>query len=583
MERLRIVKAAISKDKPAANRIESEAWRVYLFVAMVGVSIFIIALTGYPNLVDNERRIGGYVVDAVQNGNWWVQTDLTGTVATKPPLLTWIAALVTLGLGEITRFAIYLPSALATVGVALVVLAAGKRHFGWQAGFLAALMYLLSSAGHRQMMTARYDGLLALPVTLAALAAFRAWSLGRGWTWFWLAGAFGTLAKGPIALVLGGGGLLAHLWERRTRPETRLRGSHWLGVLVFLIICGGWFLLAYTDMGQPLLRQMLGRELAAHAIGAGGNKMMFLGFYEPPLSFLADFAPWSLLACVGFWRVWRHPEPESDARRFERFLVCWFFLGLLLFCVAAHQRGRLIVPLLPAAALLAGRELARWLQFWSTARLLKAASGLAVFVLSFLVLYHHFLLGHSTRVQTTLGMRELAAKVRGTFGEQFPLVHVDTPFALQFYLNTVRPLTSFERAAALLRGDDPAFVAVSSFDKLLAQSHTNFSAIHEFARWPTNGKPLVRIVSNQPLSGSSARLATVLGPFLVRMEGLKLVRTKGHELVLRHGNKAASISILNQTQTYQPARIRLLASAPGKADFVVERIVAPGETWSLAP
>src|SRR6185503_6827461 len=336
--------------------------------------MFTIALSGFPNLVDNERRVGAYVLDAVQNGHWFIQTDVTGALASKPPLLTWMAALVTLAFGEINRFAIYFPSALAAMAVALIILGAGTRYFGWRAGFLGGLMYLLCVAGDHQVMTARYDGLLALPVTLAALAAFRAWSLGRGWTWFWLAGAIGTLAKGPIALVLGGAGLAAHFWERRTGHESRLRGSHWLGVLLFLTICGGWFLLAYADMGPALTEKMLGRELAAHATGAGRDEAMFLGFYAPPLSFLGEFAPWSVVAAVAFWRVWRRPAPEDEARRLERFLSCWFFLGLLLFCIAAHQRTRLIYPLLPAAALLAGRELARWVQFWSALRLVRAAS-----------------------------------------------------------------------------------------------------------------------------------------------------------------------------------------------------------------
>lgn len=574
---------ALTGSKPTANGGKPDAWRLYLLVALVGVSLFTIALTGYPSLLDNERRVGGYVLDAVQNGHWLIQRDVTGQVASKPPLLTWIAALVTLGFGEINRFAIYLPSALAAVGAALVLLAAGKRYFGWQTGLLGALMYLLSYAGDRQMMTARYDALLALPVTLAAFAAFRAWSLGRGWTWFWLAGAVGTLAKGPIALVLGAGGLLAHFWERRTGHETRLRGSHWWGVLAFLVICGGWFLAAYADMGQPLIDKMLGRELAAHATGAGRKEVMFLGFYEPPLTFLVDFAPWSLLACAGFWRVWRRPDIEPEARRFERFLVCWFAFGLLLFCIAAHQRGRLIFPLLPAAALLAGRELAQWLRFWSTRRLMRAASGFAIFVLCFLFVYHHFLLARSRQVQTTTGMREMAAQVRGTFGEQFPLVHVRTPFALQFYLNTGRPLTSFERAAGVLREDSAAYVAVSRLDEILAQFATNSPVIYELSRWPTSGVPEVRIVSNRPTYDSSAPLATVLGPFLVHMEGLNLIRTKGYELVLRSNCPAASISILNQSHTPQPARIRLLANTRDKGDTVSERILAPGESWKMAP
>ncbi len=482
-------------------------WRLQLFVAALAVAMFAIVLTGLPNLMDNERRIGAYVLDTVQHGHWLMQRDVTGAVASKPPLLTWIASLSTLAFGEINRFSIYLPSALATIGVALMLLGSGKKHFGWMAGFLAAVIYLLSPAGDRQMMTARYDGLLALPVTLAALAAFRAWSLGRGWTWFWLAAAVGTMAKGPIALVLGACGLLAHFWEKRTRHESTMRGSHWPGVALFFIICGGWFFLAYAEMGQPFLDKLLGRELAAHATGAGRREAMFFRFYEPPLAFLSNFAPWCLLAGIAFWRVWKRPAEDADERRFERFLFCWFFFGLALFSIAAHQRGRLIFPLFPAAALLAGRELAWWLRNWSTPRLLKVTGAFASVVLGFLLFYHHVLLAGSTRVQATLGMRTVADHVRETLGEKFPLVHVDTPFALQFWLNTARPLDSFEKAAALLQGKEPVVVAVSDFRKLESRWATNQPVLHELARWPSNGTTQVRVVSNRPFAQTSTRLA----------------------------------------------------------------------------
>src|ERR1044071_5327701 len=122
--------AAVLENKPAQGGTERSASTLYWFILVVGALIFIIALTGYPNLMDNERRIGAYVLDAVQNGHWVMQHDYTGGVATKPPLLTWIAALATLAIGHINRFAIYLPSALATMGVALVLLASGKRRFG---------------------------------------------------------------------------------------------------------------------------------------------------------------------------------------------------------------------------------------------------------------------------------------------------------------------------------------------------------------------------------------------------------------------------------------------------------------------
>jgi 4-amino-4-deoxy-L-arabinose transferase-like glycosyltransferase len=90
-------------------------------------------------------------------------------------------------------------------------------------------------------------------VILAALAAFRAWVKGSGWAWFWLAAAAGTMVKGPLAVVVGAAGLLAAIWERRTNSPTPFRGYHFVGVLVFLLIVGGWFALAYRELGQALI------------------------------------------------------------------------------------------------------------------------------------------------------------------------------------------------------------------------------------------------------------------------------------------------------------------------------------------
>jgi 4-amino-4-deoxy-L-arabinose transferase-like glycosyltransferase len=260
-------------------------------------------------------------------------------------------------------------------------------------------------------------------------------------------------------------------------------------------------------MGEPLVHKLLGRELAAHATGAGRRDAMFVGFYEPPLSFLTYFAPWCLLASVAFWRVWKRPAEDAHERRFERFLFCWFFFGLVLFSIAAHQRGRLIFPLFPAAALLAGRELAYWLRCWSARRLLKVTGAFAAVVLGFLVLYHHVLLARSTRVQATLGIRVVADRVRETLGAQFPVAYVDTPFALQFWLNTARPLISFDEAAALLQAKEPVVVAVSDFNELETSLRPNLPALYELARWPSNGTPVVRVVSNRPFPEATSRVA----------------------------------------------------------------------------
>ena len=553
-----------------------------LFVGATAIVLFGIALSGQPNLVDNERRVGAYVLDAVHNGHWLCQRDTTGDIASKPPAITWIAACAALCFERINRFCIYFPTASATLAVALTLLAQGRKRFGWRAGLLAALAYLLSPLGDKSVATARYDGLFALPVTLSALAAFGSWNTGRGWFWFWVAVTVGTLVKGPLALVLGSAGLVAALWEKRAGTPLPIRGSHWLGLALFVLICGGWFVAAYAEVGQPFLDKLLGRELVGHLKGEPSHRPVE-GFYEPPLAFLTMFAPWSVVALGGFWRVWRRPASEATERRFERFLFCWFFVGLALFSIAGHQRSRLIFPLIPAAALLAGRELDRLLAACSTKTLLRAAAGTTVFVLGFLVVYHDLLLLGSHAVQKTVGMKQMAARIRGPLGEQFPLTHLDSPFALQFYINTMRLQVPTERAAELLRGPAAAFLAVEEdYLDLLEALGTNAPPLHELARWPEQGQGRVRILSNHPRLEWTEHMATALGPLSIEMQSVKHLRTRGGEMVFErtapHGSiRFAYLPISKPDNRPLKVRVRLVGQGP---ELVEERRLAPNETWN---
>src|SRR5262249_44657975 len=153
-----------------------------------------------------------------------------------------------------------------------------------------------------------------------ALLAYRAWSSGRGWVWFWLAAAVATLTKGPLGLLLAGEGLCASIWERKIGRPWPIRGRHALGVGLFLLITGGWFGLAWLHDGPPVVAKLLGKELVGHAITEARGHIPGALFYQPPLYYLARAAPWSVLAYLGLWRVWRRPSSEDTERRFERFL-----------------------------------------------------------------------------------------------------------------------------------------------------------------------------------------------------------------------------------------------------------------------
>jgi hypothetical protein len=558
---------------------------LYALVGGTAVLLFVIGLTGLPNLMDNERRVGAYVLDAVHNGHWMAQRESTGDVMSKPPMVTWIAALPTLVLDRPTRFALYLPSALATALVALLILKVGREKFGWVAGLLGALAYLLCYMGDKLMQTARYDGLFALPVALAAIAAYRAWVTGRGWTWFWLAAAFGTLVKGPLGVVLGASGLLAALWEWRSGARQPLRGPHWLGLALFAVICGGWFWLAYREMGQPLIDKIIKGELVRHAVRGTEGEGIGVKFWEPSLAFLTHMLPWSIASLLAFWRVLKHPSSDLETRRFERFLFCWFAVGLVVFSAAAHQRSRLIFPLMPAAALLAGRELARllavWKPHWQPQTVMRAAAGVAAFVLAFQIVFHHVLLRYSDSVQRTLAARDFAREIQAGPGGQFPLTYVDTPFAIQFYLNTMRREVPTDRAAELLKGDVAAFVVVggtNKYQRLRELVGTN-GPLHELRHVSAGlGKYPFWLVSNHPRLEWTERTVSLTGPLRIETRDARPVRTRGGEMLFERLSDHGAMILSNESLEPQPVRLRLTGHGP---DLSEERRLQPGEIWRI--
>ncbi len=237
-----------------------------LFIFIVWLSFFLLRLGGAPDLrAYDQERPASYIMDVVQNGNWVCQRDFQNDISSKPPLYTWLAALNTIPLGRICRFSIYFPNALAVLITAVIIFFAGRRLFGHSAGCIAALFYIVSAPGLKQLCLARTDPLFTLFVTLTGVLGYRAWVLRTGWTWFWLASAVVTLTKGPLGIIIAAGGLLAYFWERKDDNRLPFGGAQLPGIFLFLGITLTWFFLAYAACGKSFIDTMLSRELVGHA------------------------------------------------------------------------------------------------------------------------------------------------------------------------------------------------------------------------------------------------------------------------------------------------------------------------------
>lgn len=549
-------------------------------ILALGAALFALRLLGPADLTDNDQeRPASYVLDAVQNGHWLIQRDAYDDIASKPPLFTWLAALATeVCGGRISRFTLYLPSAAALVATALLVNAAAGRHFGALAGWFAALSLLFSSYGYKHVVLARNDALFACTVTWAALAAWQAWNRGRGWTGFWLAAAAATLTKGPLGLVLAAGGLVAVAWERRSATPLPLRGRPWSGGLLWLGLVGGWFLLAWLEAGPDLIQKQLGRELAGHLTGAeAGGKPPFSDPLHPLLYFLSRYAPWSLAAAAGLWRVWRRPAAEATGRRFERFLFGWFAMGLTVFTVAPHKRPDLLLPLIPAAALLAGRELAGWLARFPELRVRRLTTLSAVLLLGVLAVLRPQGRDTSVEVRNTRAQRELAGWWEQAGPPGVPLTFVEHTLTAQFYLNRHQLVVTPEQAARLLRAEAACVLITRDLPALRGRLPAGYEPVVLRAEPPE--APRAWLVANRPLADLARGPAAVgVGPLHVRLDGAEWTGARRHELVLRRTRAGARAEVVNTGTS--PISVGVVwADAPDRPPQ--RRVLAEGERWEI--
>lgn len=483
------------------------AWRVLL--AALVLALFALRLSGPSNLeADAQDRNVGYVMDVVWEGHWLVQQDIRGRIMSKPPLHTW-AASVFAEIGGINRLTLALPSALAVLAMALLVLEVGRRRYGMLAGGLAGLAVVLAPMMSKHIALVRTDALFALVVAAGAFAAHRAWARGGGWTPFWFWAGLATLIKGPLGLVLAAMGLLAWFWERRSDPATpRPAGTHWAGIAVFLLLTLGWLVPAIVSAGEPLVNKLFFEELVGQATGVGKGGFPGRNLPRPTLYFILRFLPFSLFALYALWRIVRHPAAEADARRFERFLFCWIVGGIVLFSLASHHRGDLLLPLWPAAALLAGGEMARL-----AGRLGGRLSGavLAGLTLFFLAgawwTYHDKAARDSEEVRYTVAVEHAARALAASGLDARRIHHLDTPVTLQLGLGTFRVWISEEEALRLANGSEPVLLVVESAEDFPRLFGPGGPALQEVFRWPhdAGAKAAVRVFASAGKSAGAGR------------------------------------------------------------------------------
>ena len=292
-------------------------------------------------------------------GDWIVPYFNDEPRLKKPPLSYWLTGLtafVSGAGGTVVAWHGRLPSVLAGLAMAAMVLWVGRRFYGQRAALYAGGMFVSSVGFFTYTHDGRPDFLYAALCTGGWLAGARVLCArpdqqSRTNLVMWLAFALATLTKGPHVpfMLLVAMALFCLTQQPRGSLSPRVL-KPLAGMALVALVTVPWWLALHVRVDVTAVRgsQLAGRLLVPHL------DHLFNGYYlYRPLQLLLPWIPLALVAwCSALGQ-------RGRARPFTRFL--WFCIGgvALGLSFGGQQRFFYMLPVLPALCLLAGHGLAQ--------------------------------------------------------------------------------------------------------------------------------------------------------------------------------------------------------------------------------
>ena len=315
------------------------------------VLLWFAVLPGRALISPDEGRYASLSLGMLHSGDW-VTPRLDGLLYfEKPPLQYWAGAIAMAIFGA-NEFAARLWPALAGVAVVALVAATASALWGRRAGvrafFIAAATTWINGNSHFLTL----DAGLCAALTLTLCAVLRAehagftTTAGRRWVLAaWLGIGLGLLSKGPVAAVLPGAVLVAHsLWRRDFSAWRHLR---WIaGPLLALVIAAPWFALVSWRNPDFAWFFFVHEHLARYLTDVHQR--------EGPWWYFFPVALYGLLPWTGALPWLLRPHRADFARSL---LLAWTVVIFAFFSVSHSKLSSYILPIFPALALLAAREL----------------------------------------------------------------------------------------------------------------------------------------------------------------------------------------------------------------------------------
>ncbi|WP_460150598.1 ArnT family glycosyltransferase [Pseudomonas sp. S3_A03] len=261
-------------------------------------------------------------------------------------LLTW---LLSLPLGQVTSLTAWLPTAIASALIVVLVYRL-TAPYSRRWGLLSIALMLLSSTFISETRAVSLDQMLAA-ITLTAFYlgyAHDHFGAGKRLHWLYLLLILGFAVRGPIGLVVPTGVLCSYYLINR---QWRQLFSFGLLALALLVACVGLLLLmAKLSGGESFMQDVIRMQFLGRMDGSEGSSSA-LYYFTSSMGNYALAYPLALLVLLAVALGGRHsPQPAEKLLLYCAAAGVLVMLGL---SIPQAKKARYVLAMLPMAAIIA--------------------------------------------------------------------------------------------------------------------------------------------------------------------------------------------------------------------------------------
>ena len=331
-------------------RADTRAARRDLILLAIGTLIFFGIRLGARDLWNPNEPIYGEAVREMSERGSWLVPYVNGLIfGEKPILYYWLALAASRLFGGVTEFSLRVPSLLAGSSVVLGAYVLVLPYAGRRRALLTALCAATTYSLWWNARSAQMDILATAATLWVVVPISRSLDHGlsplKGWVAAGAVAGLGFLAKGPVAWICPALALVGYAAVTR-RLRVLFRPDMLAGAAVCLAVASPWYLALYAGGRTDVLFEVLIRQNFQRFTNPWDHVAPF--WYFVPY-FFVDMAPWSFLAIL----AWRLPRADERERRLALLAAVWIVAVVAFFSLSKSKRDPYILPVAPAAAILA--------------------------------------------------------------------------------------------------------------------------------------------------------------------------------------------------------------------------------------